>query len=1145
MVTGTQITQARGRFWLWGAALGLIALGLALGAGLMQSQHSLPLPKWAVGQIETRLSGALQRTILGAEQGARVTISGIGLRLGRDFAPRLVLQGVSFQNAASVRLLDLPQIEAGIALASVMRGPIRFRHVAVIGADLHITRDAAGQLNITIDQGGSFDLPALFDLPAQMAQSPLSRDLTEVTAQGLKLRYTDLQSGQAWALHSGALRIVQDAGGLSADLTFAAQGLTRGQTGASTPSNVAFALSLPKTSGAAQMRAVFSGVPARDLAAQVAALGFMSVLDAPLSGQINATLTPQGLSEMRAALTLGAGQLAPDMRQTDLASDAAPDSAPKPAPFQSAQLNLAYDPDQGRIVLDTLNVASDVVSLRARGHVDMLRADGTRIKTHLAGEVPSSFVTQIQIESLRFARRDLFAEEVVFTAGAADLRLRLAPFSADIGQFSLSDGAMRITGAGTIGTEAAGWRAALDVTANEISAQKLLGVWPKTWLVGTRKWLDRNLLAGQFRNLRLAMRQTAGAAPIFDVGYHFDGLQLTALDSLPAIAGGAGYGSLRGRSFTTVLEEGRITPPLGGEIDLAGSVFSIADTRQRPATGKLTLQSVGSLTATLSLINQPPFRFVSKAGQAVDFGAGTARLTTHLTLPLKPAITAPDVTLNVTGTVQGFKTAQLAAPRDISVPALDVFVDGAGLRLSGQGQISGAAFDGAYVQRFGGQAGEGQASEGQASEGRAGGAQSGGARIEAAVDLSADTLAAFGVRLPQGTVLGQGRGDVVIDLARNQPARMVLTSDLRGITLALPPVGYSKPAAQTGQLRAEITLSSPPEVTQLTVQAGDLQASGQVRLAPDGSLARAAFPALRLGRWLEADVTFAPPSAGAPLALALTNGAADLRFLPPPISSAVPNTGANGAGLPISLRLGTLRISDGITLGSVQGDFTAGQGGLSGNFTALLAGGAPIQGQLAPAHFGTAVRVTAQDAGAALAQAGIYTSARGGALDLVLTPRAEAGHYAGEVEMANIRVQGASALAELLNAISVVGLLEQLGGTGILFSAVTGQFDLTPQGVDLRDGVATGNSLGVTMQGLYRFAGQGLDMQGVISPVYILNGIGSLISRRGEGVLGFNYQLSGSANAPSVRVNPLSVLMPGFLRNLLKTPTPQFQEQPQ
>ncbi|MFN3606917.1 MAG: hypothetical protein ACK4SS_06940, partial [Cypionkella sp.] len=91
MVTGTQITQARGRVWLWGAALGLIALGLALGAGLMQSQHSLPLPKWAVGQIETRLSGALQRTILGAEQGARVTISGIGLRLGRDFAPRLVL----------------------------------------------------------------------------------------------------------------------------------------------------------------------------------------------------------------------------------------------------------------------------------------------------------------------------------------------------------------------------------------------------------------------------------------------------------------------------------------------------------------------------------------------------------------------------------------------------------------------------------------------------------------------------------------------------------------------------------------------------------------------------------------------------------------------------------------------------------------------------------------------------------------------------------------------------------------------------------------------------------------------------------------------------------------------------------------------
>jgi ADP-ribose pyrophosphatase YjhB (NUDIX family) len=73
-----------------------------------------------------------------------------------------------------------------------------------------------------------------------------------------------------------------------------------------------------------------------------------------------------------------------------------------------------------------------------------------------------------------------------------------------------------------------------------------------------------------------------------------------------------------------------------------------------------------------------------------------------------------------------------------------------------------------------------------------------------------------------------------------------------------------------------------------------------------------------------------------------------------------------------------------------------------------------------------------------------------------------------------VRVQNANVLAELLNAISVVGLLDQLGGSGILFNNVTGNFILTPQGVDLREGAATGGSLGVSMQGIYQFEGKAL-----------------------------------------------------------------------
>jgi hypothetical protein len=1096
-----------------GAAMGLIlalplVAALAGAAGMAVSQQSLPLPQWVVAQIETRAAGMLRKNLPGAQVG----ISGVALGLGRDFAPRFDVQGARVQSAAGAPLLDLPRISASFAPAALLAGPLLLRDVQITGAQLDVLRGADGQLNIVFANAAPLSLSALFDLADQAHTSPLSRDLGHISVQEVTLRYSDAQTGQTWALQSGTLDLRKQAGMLRANLDFA----IRGGGDAPALGEVSFSASMAQGSKSAYLRVGISGVPARDLAAQSAPLAFLAVLDAPLSGQMSATLTPQGMAQMQGSFDIGAGSLSPSGAGT------------APIGFESASLSMAYDPDKGRVMLRAVQISSAAVSLRASGHIDMQRADGARIAAHLAGEMPSSFVAQLQIDSLRVERPEIFARPVEFTQGIADLRLRLAPFSLEVGQFSLTDGDLRVAGSAQFAAENGSLRRAVDMTATQFTAQKLLGAWPKSFARGTRDWLDRNLLGGDFSNFRFALRQAAGApAPVIEASYNFANLIMTPMASLPAITHGTGYGVLRGHSLTTVLEAGRTTPPLGGDLDLAGSVFTIDDVRARPATGRLTLQSAGDLTATLSLIDQPPFRFVSKSGRDVDLGRGAARLTTQITLPLQKIVTADDITLNVTGTVEGFSSENLARGREVLVPQMQVFVDKAGLRLTGEGTISAVTFDGAFVQPFGKET-------------------NGAAQITANVDLTPATLAAFGVQLPQGTVAGAGRGEVVIDLARNSPPRMVLTSDLNGLALALPPIGYAKPAAQTGQLRAEITLSSPPDITRLDLQAGDLQARGRVALNGDGTLARAQFAGLRLGEWLDADVTLSRPNAGAPLGLTLGNGALDLRFFPPARAQIVSGGTAQPTPitLPISLRLDALRVTDAITLSQFTGEIAAQSGGLAGNFSASLAGGALIAGTLAPSQHGTAVRITSNDAGAALAQAGVYSAARGGALDVVLTPTPQRGTYAGEVQMANIRVQNASVLAELLNAVSVVGLLDQLGGAGILFNAVTGRFTLSPSGVDIAEGVATGGSLGVTMQGIYRFDSSEIDMQGVISPVYILNGIGAVISRRGEGLLGFNYRLSGAAAAPRVRVNALSVLMPGFLRDMFKSPPAQLSSPP-
>jgi hypothetical protein len=130
----------------------------------------------------------------------------------------------------------------------------------------------------------------------------------------------------------------------------------------------------------------------------------------------------------------------------------------------------------------------------------------------------------------------------------------------------------------------------------------------------------------------------------------------------------------------------------------------------------------------------------------------------------------------------------------------------------------------------------------------------------------------------------------------------------------------------------------------------------------------------------------------------------------------------------------------------------------------------------------------------------------------------------------------------LINAVSVVGLLDQMNGSGLHFSEVDADFLLTPQQVVLRSGSAVGASLGVSLDGYYDLTRKQMDFQGVFSPIYMFNGIGSLLTRKGEGLIGFTYQLQGPPDNPRVQLNPLSALAPGMLREIFRRPTPELTQ---
>ncbi len=1071
---------------------------LALGFGyltLAYSGKTLRLPIFAVAEVEARLNAGLVGARL--PQGTAVSLGGVEFAVDQGFVPRFRLEDIRLLDGGGRSLLTLPEALVSFDPKALLSGHIRPGTVRLIGARLAVRRDSNGQLDLEFGGGavgaGTKSLEDVRAAVDRLFAAPALERLRVIEAEALTLTLTDDRAGRSWQIGDGRLTIDNQPKTVAAELSLT---LLDGDM----PAQATLTMKATKGGGGARLDAKLDNMAAEDLAAIAPPLAWLGVVRAPLSGALVAELGNDGtLSRLTGDLSLAAGSI--------LAEEGA-----RPIAFDRAALSLAYDPVTARLTLSDLVVESASLRLRAQGHGDLLDAEGGPLA---AGDLPASILAQIGFAEVMVDPEGLFEEPIRFTEGALDLRLRLNPFRLEIGQLALVEAGERLLLSGSVAAGPGGWAGALDVDLDRIDADRLLKLWPVSVVPKTRDWFAGNVGQATLTDVKAALRLTPGTAPRFTIGYEFAEAEVRFVRTLPPVLDARGHATLEGKTYTVQLDSGHVVPPEGGQIEAAGSVFQVIDITQRPATAKITLVTSSALTATLSLLDQEPFSFFSKAGQPVNLGEGRAELRTTLYMPLKPRITLPDVSFVVTGRIVDFTSPALVPGRILRAPEVAVAVDTKGLSLSGAGMLDLLPIDLTYVQGFGLE-------------------QNGRARVNGTVMLSDTALRDLGIALPEGAVQGEGPAAIDIALIKGLPPQLTLTSNLVGLALRLDALGWSKGAKTRASLDLEARLTREPRVDRLVLSAPGLTAEGEITTAEGGGLKTAAFSRVVAGNWLDAPVTLTGNGRGGALDVAINGGRLDLRTMPKSGSSA-------GGGGPIQLALDRLVISAGITLTNFQGRFAT-RGGLSGTFTAGVNGQAEVRGDVVPADGGNAFRITSDNAGAVIAAAGIFENGRGGSLDMTLTPRGPEGQYNGIATFSRMRVRGAPALAELLSAVSVVGLLEQMNGEGLAFSNGEVRFVLTPDAVEISQGSAVGASLGISFAGLYLTAGGQLDLQGVISPIYLVNGVGQIFSRRGEGLFGFNYRLTGTADAPDVSINPLSVLTPGMFREIFRTAPPNLQD---
>jgi len=1057
-------------------------------AAFLIFDREITAPSWITTRMEAEAAAFLE--------GGSLSFGEMTLKIGADIHPRIALTNVALRDADETVIARVPRADVQVSPRGILfRREILIQTVSLTGAEISLRRASDGTVAVSFDAGGAVvqEAAGFAELLNQIdvaLEEPEFEALETVTADGLILNFDDARARRGWTIDGGQLSLDLRGGQsrLRADLSLL--------SGRAYVTTMGVTYESPRGSRAAQIALSFEDAVAADLASQTPALSWLAVVDAPMAAQMRLEIDEEGaLGPFSSSLAIKAG----DLR-------AGPDAPP--VPFDEAKAYLTFDPEKNLIEFSQVS---------AKSSLGTFAAEGRTLLHDLVGGWPTSMTGQFSFSDLQFSPEALFPGPKAVDHASIDFRIRLNPFTLDIGEVRLGFAGKDVVASGRFAAVPEGWEGALDAQIDKMDPATALLFWPAAVKPESRLWFETNIRSGYASDITVAARLRPGGRLEWGGSFRFDEATIGINRFAPPLEGAAGFGTLASNAMTLVLEEGTTTPSAGGAVDLSGSSLTIPDMRIPAPPARIEMHAQGSVTAGLALIDTGPRRLISNAKLPYDLVDGQGEVSASINLRMKEDNSPEEFNYVVSGRLWDLRSDKLVPGHTTTAEEIDLTSSNRGMTLVGEARVGQVPMVGTYKQTF--------------DPDRPGAGQ-----LDVSLPLDRAFLDEFRIALPGGSIGGSASGRLVVDLVKDQAPRFALSSDLEGAEMSLAALGWDKPAASKGTLEVSGSFAQPAAIDRISFNAAGLEAEGSLRLGADGSFEAASFPDLRLSNWFRGNVGLIGRGEGRSAELVVDGGTLDLRKAD---FGGIAQSGDGGG--PATVRLDTLQVSEGVALTQFQGNFESG-GGLTGRFNARINGDTAVQVTVAPYDGRMAFRLRSEDAGGAFRSIGLLENATGGAMELTLAPSGAEGNYAGLLQATSLRVRDAPSLAALLDAISVIGLLQQLDGQGISFDTVEARFSLSPDKITISESSAVGLSLGISMDGVYTLATKAMDFQGVVSPVYLLNSIGAIFTRKGEGLIGFNYRMTGTPGATEVSINPLSIFTPGMFREIFRQAPPAASE---
>jgi hypothetical protein len=668
----------------------------------------------------------------------------------------------------------------------------------------------------------------------------------------------------------------------------------------------------------------------------------------------------------------------------------------------------------------------------------------------------------------------------------------------------------------------------------QIPVDRLADYWPLEFADGGRRWAITNITAGTID----VAAEFAASAPVDHIAdikvdrmaafLDYGGLTVRYMPHMPEmqdVSGKARYEN--GNLHFDIARGGAVNlKVIDGTIDLTGL------DKPAPQMAAIRLPITGSAQDVMRFLGRPRLGLPKETLYDYRRLGGQVAVDVSLNFPLIDALTVAEIDVAADAQLTAFSLKDVLGDVDLTDATARVKYGNSELSVVGQGKLDGSTVDVTWREMFAAKAPFRR-------------------RYEVKGTIPASLVEKAGFPSIEPYVAGPIGTMLHYQVATNGTGEVGGRFDLKAAKLSVVPLAWTKDAGTDSLATMTLRLAAGGKVTTADFdgRGGGLQVKGQARFGGDSSVQQISLQQVKLG---QTDIAVDWKRHAGGVDIAVKGQALELQRVrdmlhnrnqvaarEPKGAASVSRTSTKA-----QIQLQNVIVKRG-SLGYLNGRLElVGDRVASADLT--MGGGKGTTLRITPVAQGRTLFFYVADFGQLLTEAGWIDGLVGGYLhiegkfnDTWADPPLE-----GTLKMGPFRLQRMTPRRDIGTLNSAIDGLSSAGNALQQFDSLSANLTKAGDRIQIRNGRTSGQSIGLTTQGVIDLGNDTARLNGIVVPAFALNNLLSNVPLLGPlltggkdgGMFAVSYQLHGPFDDLKTDVNMMSAMAPGALRDLFSAP---------